>query len=170
MLSLNSIWSRDSGLLFKHATNLSVSESWHLLPFFFFFYLGPSSNSLLLSPLFKSQWTLPRWLFLKSQFPPALSIALSWLLFLISTLYVLLVCYLLSLEQRSKSRKKWSLDSFAWSVYVSRGTQSSNTKSLKYTMLLAIRVGAITEQNMLYKEKAMATHSCLENPIHGGDW
>ena len=26
-------------------------------------------------------------------------------------------------------------------------------------MLLAIRVGAITEQNMLYKEKAMAPHS-----------
>ena len=51
------------------------------------------------------------------------------------------------------------MDSFTWSVYVSRGIQSSNLKSLEYTMLLDIRVGAITEQNMLYKEKAMAPHS-----------
>lgn len=102
MLSLNSIWSRDSGLLFKHATNISASESWHLL-LFFFFPPGPSSNSLLLSPLFKSQWTLPRWLFLKSQFLPASPLPFLDFFF-ISTLYVLLVCYL-SLEHRSKSRK-----------------------------------------------------------------
>ena len=34
MLSLNLICSRDSGLLFKHATNIPASESWHLLLFF----------------------------------------------------------------------------------------------------------------------------------------
>lgn len=68
---------------------------------------------------------LPWRLYLKSRFSPApgLSVALSWLLFLVSTLFILLVCYLLPLEQGSKSGENWSSDSLTWSVYVPRGTQ-----------------------------------------------